>query len=89
MSTTELPHPLSRKDAAALIGILAAFSGEIMLGQFKDEQLAPIRDRMTRDNLLPLEASQEEMLQSLADLIQRIRAALGEYDSPPFTDHVI
>ena len=89
MSTTELPHPLSRKDAAALIGILAAFSGEIMFGQFKDEQLAPIRDRMTRDNLLPLEASQEEMLQSLADLIQRIRAALGEYDSPPFTDHVI
>jgi hypothetical protein len=89
MSTTEMPHHLSPRDAAALIGILAAFSGEVLLGQFKDEQLAPIRDRMTRDELLPPGGSQEEMLQSLSDLVERIRTALGEYDPSPVTDGTI
>lgn len=85
MRNDDMPHPLSTKDAAALIGILAELSGEIMLGNFKDDQVASVRERMTRDGLLPQGATQAQMLKGLTDLIERIRTGLGEYDSPPFS----
>ena len=86
MRNDDMPHPLSAKDAAALIGTLAELSGEIILGKFNDHQVSSIRERMTRDGLLPRGSTQEEMFKGLADLIERLRTGLGEYDSPPLSN---
>lgn len=86
MPNDDIPHPLSTKDAAAIIGILANLSGEIMVGQLDNAHVASIRQRMTRDGLLPQGATQEEIVKGLGDLVDRIRVALGEYDSPPSSE---
>jgi hypothetical protein len=75
-SSEYCPRPLTRQDAAALIGILAVLEGEIS-GQNVDEQAVEhLRRRMTDDGLLTGEG--DDVPAAVHALNQRVRAALGE-----------
>jgi hypothetical protein len=70
------PQPLTRQDAAALIGILAVLEGEIS-GENVDEQaVGHLRRRMSEDGLLA--SGDDDVPAAIHVLNQRVRAALGE-----------
>jgi hypothetical protein len=71
------PRPLTRQDAAALIGILAVLEGEIS-GQHVDEQAVEhFRRRLTDDGLLAGPEG-DDLPAAIEALNQRVRFALGE-----------
>lgn len=80
------PRALSRKDASALIGLLATLEGQLMVDQKEDgvpEWARRVADRLARDGLLDAPGDERELRQSINDLNQRLRYVLGEYDDPP------
>ncbi len=80
MDSSELcPRPLTRVDAAALIGILAVLEGQILGSAIPTEVVDQFRRRMTDDGLLR-GGEESDVPAGLEELNQRIRFALGEYD---------
>ena len=77
------PRPLEVRDAAALIGVLARLVGESMAGQLDEDLSSGIAARLEREELLSQPASSPVLQEALSDLVERIRYALGEYDTPP------
>jgi hypothetical protein len=70
-------RPITKADAAALIGVLATLQGHAMAGLLDDQLAVKLSDRMNHlDPRSRLEAS-------LDALNQRLRYALGEYDETP------
>ena len=86
-SSEAIPNPLSRQDAAVLIGILAVLEGE-----FHDPasaQLASrVADRFHREGLLDDSKAAAPVRQALNDMNHRVRYAAGETDEPPVSHPV-
>ena len=72
------PRPLTRQDAAALIGILAVLEGEMSGGNVDQQAVAHFRRRLTDDGLLPGSPGGRDVPAVLEELTQRVRYALGE-----------
>jgi len=80
METSEpCPRPLTRGDAAAVIGILAVLEGQILGSHIEPGVVDRFRRRLTDDGLLP-GGEESDVPAALEELNQRIRFALGEYD---------
>jgi len=78
-----VPNPLQRRDAEVLIGILAVLDGEIWGGSLDERTTSKVAERLVQHGLFTADHSRNEVHQALDDLNQRLRYALGEYDSPP------
>jgi hypothetical protein len=79
MDSSELcPRPLTRQDAAALVGILAVLEGEISASNVEEKAVDHLRRRLADDGLL--NGEDEDVPAALDALHQRVRFALGEYD---------
>ena len=77
------PRALAKRDAAALIGVLAVLTGESMLDQLDPELAARIAARLAREGLLEEPAGDRALQLALSDLVERLRYTLGEYATPP------
>ncbi len=72
------PRPLTRQDAAALIGILAVLEGEMSSGNLDEQALDHLRRRLTDDGVLTGGPDTDDLPAALGALNQRVRFALGE-----------
>jgi hypothetical protein len=78
-ATESCPHPLSRPDAAAVIGVLATVEVHVRNGTLDADGVADLRRRLTRDGRLP-EPGRDDVAGALSGLTQALRTALGEHD---------
>ena len=79
MATSDLcPHPLTREDAAALIGVLATLEGHILVGDVDVAAVDHLRRRLVQDGVLA--ADDEDVPAALYRLNSAVRTALGEGD---------
>jgi hypothetical protein len=80
------PNPLSRREAAAVIGILATLEGELLAGADND-LWRRLMEGLRIDDLLPPNIADRAALRiAIANLNQRMRYAYGDYDEPPKPD---
>jgi hypothetical protein len=80
------PNPLSREDAAALIGVLATLEGELLSG-LDNGLWNRLAHRLRSQGTIPAGIGDRAGLRiAIANLNQRVRYALGEYDEPPEPD---
>jgi hypothetical protein len=82
------PRPLSKVDAAAIIGVLATLNGEITVRGIDGHEFEMFRDRAVSDGMVSPGEGHYELRQALEDLTQRVRYALGEYEHPPKSEPV-
>src|SRR5215469_1483507 len=78
-----LSNPLQRRDAEVLIGILAVLDGVIWGGSLDKWTTSKVAERLLQQSLLTADHNRDEVHQALNDLNQRLRYAVGEYDSLP------
>ena len=79
MESTEFsPRPLTRQDAASLVGVLAVLVGEMSAGNVDQQAVDHLRRRLTDDGLLGTGREGEDLPAALEALNQRVRFALGE-----------
>ena len=79
MESSELcPRPLTRQDAAALVGILAVLEGQITSGHVEDAVVERLRSRLAEDGVLTGDPATHDLPAALEGLNQRVRSALGE-----------
>jgi hypothetical protein len=72
------PRPLTRQDAAALVGILAVLVGEMSGGHVDEQAVDHFRRRLSDDGLLGAGPEGDDLAAVLESLNQRVRFALGE-----------
>ena len=77
------PNPLQRRDADVLIGILAVLDGVIWGGSLDEWTTSKVAERLVQKGLLTADHNRNDVHQALDDLNQRLRYAVGDYDSPP------
>ncbi|TFC01652.1 hypothetical protein E3O42_09780 [Cryobacterium adonitolivorans] len=86
MPDINCPHPLSTRDAAALVGVLASLEGLVLVAGLEDHAVQTLLRRLESDGIAsPLGEGEDpgfHLRQALNDLNQQLRYALGEYDSP-------
>jgi hypothetical protein len=79
MESSDLcPCPLTRADAAALIGVLAVLEGQMASGTVEPEAVERFRSRLAADGLLTGETENQDVAVALEALKQRVRFAMGE-----------
>ena len=78
-----VPNPVQLRDAEALIGILAVLDGVIWGGTLDEWTTSKVAERFARQGLLAADHNRNDVHQALDDLIQRLRYAVGDYDSSP------
>jgi len=81
-----VPNAVQRRDAEVLIGILAVLDGVIWGGSLDEWTTSKVAERLVRQGLLTADHNRHDVHQALNDLNQRLRYAVGEYDSPPPSD---
>ena len=77
------PNPLQRRDAGALIGIVAVIDGAIWGGSLDDWTTGKIAERLVLQGLLTADYNRDDVHQALDDLNQRLHYVAGDYESPP------
>jgi hypothetical protein len=78
-----VPNPLERRDAKVLIGIVAVLDGVIWGGSLDEWTTSKVAERLVQQDLLTADHNRDDVHQALDDLNQRLRYAVGDYDSPP------
>ena len=78
-----VPNPVQRGDADVLTGILTILEGVIWAGQLDERTTVKVAERFVQQGLLGADYDQHDLRQAINDMNQRIRYALGEYDTPP------
>ena len=79
MESSDLcPRPLTRADAAAVIGVLAVLEGQMANGTVEPEAVERFRSRLAADGLLTGETENQDVAVALEALNQRVRFAMGE-----------
>lgn len=76
-------HPVLRRDAEALIGLLAVMEGEAMVSRLDAGLVKHLSRRLAAVGLVADGATDREFRQALEDLNHRLRYALGESDDAP------
>jgi hypothetical protein len=77
------PHPLGQQDAQALIGLVAILEGHLLGGDLDPQLAGSLTVRLQEVGLVGPGGGPPELRLVLADLNQRLRYVLGEYDEPP------
>ena len=77
------PNPLQRRDAEVLIGIMAVLDGVSWGGSLDEWTTSKGAERLVQQGLLTADHNRNDVHQALDDLNQRLRYAVGDYDSPP------
>jgi hypothetical protein len=77
------PNPLGQQDAAALIGVAAVLEGHLLVGDLNRHVVDSLNRQLQKAGLVGSGAGPAELRLSLANLNQRLRYVLGEYDEPP------
>lgn len=77
------PNPVRQRDAEVLIGVLAILEGAIWAGDLEEQITTKVAERFVRQGLLAADHDQRDLRQAINDMNQRLRYAIGEYDSPP------
>jgi hypothetical protein len=80
-TAAECPNPLLRPDARVLVGLLAILEAGVPTNQIDRSLIQQIRDRFTREGLLPDQAADTELQEAILALNWRVRQVLGELDS--------
>ena len=80
------PNPVSRRDAAALIGVLAVMESTSLAEELEPDLAARLTRRLHRDGLLEHNQSPAALRSALNGLNHRLRFALGEYAKDPTSD---
>jgi hypothetical protein len=76
MAATDLcPHPLLRRDAAALIGVLATLEAQVRNGAIDADGVGRLRRRLARDGQLT-ELERDDVAEALSGLHQAVRDTL-------------
>ena len=78
-----VPNPLERRDAEVLIGILAILDGVIWGGSLDEWTTRKVAERLVQQGLLTADHNRNDVHQALDALNQRLRYAVGDYDSAP------
>jgi len=78
-----VPNPVQRRDAEVLIGILAVLDGVIWGGSLDEWTTGKVAERLVRNGMLAADHDRHDVHRALDDLNQRLRYAVGEYDSAP------
>jgi hypothetical protein len=78
-----VPNPVQHRDANVVIGILAILAGVIWAGQLDERTTSKVAERFVQQGLLGADYDQRDLRQAIGDMNQRIRYAVGEYDTPP------
>ena len=78
-----VPNPLQRRDAEVLIGILAVLDGVIWGGRLDEWTTSKVAERLVQQGLLTADHNRNDVHHALDALNQRLRHAVGDYDSPP------
>lgn len=81
--TVPVSNPVERRDAEVLIGILAILEGVVWGGQLDEWVTSKVAERFVQAGLLAADHNQRDLRQAINDLNQRMRYAVGEYESPP------
>jgi dsDNA-binding SOS-regulon protein len=79
-------NPLDRQDAAALIGVSAVLQGHLLTGELSPHLAQALNRHLHQAGLVQSDAGRAELRLALANLTERLRYALGEYDEPPAPD---
>lgn len=86
MPEINCPHPLSTRDAAALVGVLASLEGLVVAAGLDEQAVQVLLRRLESDGIAAPQSEgldpRANLRQSLHELDQQLRYALGEYDSP-------
>ena len=80
------PNPVSRRDAAALIGVLAVVETTSLAEELEPDLAVRLTRRLHRDGLIEHNQSQAALRSALNGLNHRLRFALGEYVNDPTSD---
>ena len=75
------PNALGRRDAEALIGVMAVLEGHLVAGDLDPHAIDSLSERLVGPG-----AGASELLVALGNLIQRLRYVLGEHDELPAGD---
>jgi hypothetical protein len=81
-----VPNPLGQQDAAALIGVTAVLQGHLLTGGLSANLVDSLNRHLHKAGLVESDSGPAELRLALANLTDRIRYALGEYDEPPPPD---
>ena len=84
--TVPTPNQISRRDAAALIGVLAVMETTSLAEELEPDIAARLTRRLHRDGLLEQDQSPAALRSALNGLNHRLRVALGEYAKDPTSD---
>lgn len=77
MATTDrCPHPLSRQDASALIGVLSRVEALVLSRTADSQDVEAVRRRLVRDGAMA--ADDHDVSTALSRLNRALRTALGE-----------
>jgi len=76
-------NSLPKQDVLGLFDILVVLLGELTLGQVPSDLTERFIRRLSKDGLLPAEASVGQLSVTVADLVERLRFAMGDYASYP------
>jgi hypothetical protein len=79
-------NPLGRQDAAALIGVTAVLQGHLLSRALSPHLVDALNRHLHTAGLVESDAGPAELRLALANLTDRIRYALGEYDEPSAPD---
>lgn len=85
---TPTPNPVRRQDAETLVGVLAVLQGQLIGGSLDEDVVARLVRRFVRAGLLEPDPdgsppSAGRLGVALDNLNQRLRYALGEYETEP------
>jgi hypothetical protein len=72
-----VPNPLQRRDAEALIGIVAVLDGVIWGGSLDEWTTSKVAERLVQEGLLTAGHNRDDVHLALDDLNQRLRYVVG------------
>jgi len=76
-------NALPKQDVLGLFDVLVVLLGQLTLGQVPSDLTERFIRRLSKDGLLPAAASVGQLTVTVADLVERLRFAMGDYPSYP------
>src|SRR3954470_24880806 len=80
-------QPTRSTGRCRLIGVTAVLEGHLLAGELSAHLIDSLNRHLHRAGLVESDAGPTELRLTLANLTERVRYALGEYDEPPPPDN--